>query len=287
MSLYIKRTEINNSEAIKEIRKLFPNTLYKFRSFKSDYSKPSLENSLLYFASPKVLNDEYDIRLPIEIDYAEVESPKFIERLKIITQRIYPNLNPTSYEFISKVNDKYFEIKKDPIAYFEKNIKGVRDGEIYEEFGILSLTSDCLNDKMWGYYGDSNEGFCVGYDTVKLYELGAGSFGKVIYSDVPLKFSLIEKMADDFDVRSCFQKSKQWKHEKEYRFVNYLEFLKTRLKSIPFNIVNEVVLGSQISTANKDFIIRTLVGQYNSIPKLYKIKKSLSSFKLEKDEIIY
>jgi hypothetical protein len=56
-----------------------------------------------------------------------------------------------------------------------------KNDEFNKRFGVLSLTTQCNNDSMWQKYADMHKGFCVGFDTNRLFASIKGGCGAVRY----------------------------------------------------------------------------------------------------------
>ncbi|WP_214826490.1 DUF2971 domain-containing protein [Chryseobacterium sp. ISL-6] len=56
--------------------------------------------------------------------------------------------------------------------HYEKYVENVN-----RNFGIYSLTTKNSNLLMWSHYGNSHKGFCIGFNTEKLFKLVMGTLG--------------------------------------------------------------------------------------------------------------
>ena len=74
----------NFDELEESIRNNAPRVIYKYRGdWNNDYHREIVTKQTIWFAGPKELNDEYDIRTPIRFDAREIEHPLFLEKLKL------------------------------------------------------------------------------------------------------------------------------------------------------------------------------------------------------------
>lgn len=114
--------------------------------------------------------------------------------------------------------------------YFEKSTGGIKEQindlckRIRKNIGIFSLSKTEKDELLWAYYADSHSGFCIEYDFEKLVELNpiAASFEINYQDNVPrLKFDKIinggDQVVTDILKMTSGVKSKNWKHEKEFR----------------------------------------------------------------------
>lgn len=127
--------------------------------------------------------------------------------------------------------------------------------------GILSLTADPCNIKMWEKYSNNHQGFCLGFNSKSLFKsLGGG--GPVDYvKELPdiHPFYSYEKQ----HYLQVFNKLKKWKFEKEYRTHTFSPSpmsVKDRVVTVPAASYNCLIIGAQMSKVKKKELI-------NSIPK--------------------
>ncbi|MNQ19872.1 hypothetical protein D3C85_329460 [compost metagenome] len=116
--------------------------------------------------------------------------------------------------------------------------------EFDNRFGVLSLTANPSNLKMWNKYSDDGKGFCVGFEPKIMFPfLGGG--GKVIYcEELPIIFH-----SDDFHtehVKQVFSKEDIWSFEEEYRTHKFYQTPPTdaeRCIVLPIEAYKEVIFG--------------------------------------------
>jgi hypothetical protein len=113
-----------------------------------------------------------------------------------------------------------------------------------ERFGVLSLTANSSNLKMWNKYSDGGKGFCVGFHPKKMF-LFLGGGGKVIYcKELP---DILYN--DDFHiehVKQVFSKEDIWSFEDEYRTHKFYETPATdaeRCIVLPNEAYKEIIFG--------------------------------------------
>lgn len=122
---------------------------------------------------------------------------------------------------------------------------------------VFCFSKTFQNPLMWGHYGNSHEGFCVGYDLndiKKIPELEeAFCFDSVSYSDdIP---QLSEE--DISKGKALYYKSSEWKAEQEWRAIIRLadndcyiisesEFLKAKRKWIEEKLFFEKAVDSHL-----------------------------------------
>ena len=153
-------------------------------------------------------------------------------------------------------------IRKDAQAYFLKNYLDLLSDPTYNaKIGVLSLTSNPLDDQIWGYYGGGLRGFAVGFDSTLLCEsiFSEGNF--VDYTD-HISVSGIINTSLKAQSEAMFQKNRKWAFEKEFRFIRYLEDEARRIHIYPPEIVLEIILGPRIPQNDKEMIIETVRTRY-------------------------
>lgn len=110
----------------------------------------------------------------------------------------------------------------------------------FHNYQSLSLTIDSRNskgfeiDSLWGYYADKGNGVCLAFNKEKLIsafknQTSFHRYSPITYlpnftSNVPLQVEKEENLHKDIikNIKNIFfTKSKDWKHENEYRFLTY------------------------------------------------------------------
>lgn len=177
------------------------------------------------------------------------KSVDYIEDI-IINQRLYcsrfDDLNdPMEWAFTSE------EDKGD----VEKLIKDTDK----ESWRICCLSRSEQYGLMWSMYGDAHKGICIELEVnieapsdnekITISEYEGWLYGDVTYS---LKASELSDVSRDDITRVLFNKSKQWEHEQELRFVRRK---KENEKDVYFPIkVNKIYLGRRIDSDKACFI---------------------------------
>lgn len=274
--------KINFDLLIEESFKHYPKTIYKIRDWNDSFHKTIITEQVIWFASPKSLNDPFDIRVPMKIDLSEIEHQEFEVKLRESFILKNPNSKITEEELSILCKKRIIEIKKDPVSYFQKNYIDMREGNTYDPAGVFSCTANELNNRMWKEYGNKHKGFAVGFDTFELFKTIQFLYGLVEYNDeIPLH-SFIRKKPD-FDFRDFFLKSTKWSYEEEFRFF-YVPFEKEsdRAKKYTEECVTEVLLGAKFSESDKLGFINEVRKTFNSDIPIYQLKLLADNSTLEK-----
>lgn len=278
--------KINIDSLIEESFKHKPKTIYKIRDWNDSFHKTIITEQAIWFASPKTLNDPFDIRIPMKIDLSEIEHQEFEVKLRETFILKNPNSNMSEEEFSTLCKNKLIEIKKDPKSYFQKNYLDMREGSTYDPAGIFSCTTDELNNRMWKKYGNKHKGFAVGFDTFQLFKNIQFLYGLVEYNDEIPFHSFIQKKPD-FYFRDFFLKSTKWNYEKEFRFF-YVPFEKEsdRERKYTKECVAEILLGAKFPKAEKVQFINEVNKVFKGDIPIYQLKLLENSCILEKHRIV-
>lgn len=273
-------------EVEESIRKLAPPIIYKYRAdWSNPYHKEFITHQSLWFAAPRDLNDPYDIRTPVQFDVSEIEHPIFLSKLKAHFIANNSGAAYTERDINVICENKLDEIRQNPKAYFEKNYRDLREGDIYDRVGLFSCTTDELNETMWAHYGNNHKGFAVGFNTVELSRNLLCSIGPVKYNDEVPHYSFINpKMDDDFD--TYFLKSKKWEYENEFRYFTIGDDPNIgRVKTYPISSVTEFLLGTNFPEDQKDHFVNEVRKIFPKEIPIYQAKPKVSGFGLEKEII--
>ena len=202
-------------------------------------------------------------------------------------QQRKPYLNPASREFRTFCDNQLDLIKVDPDKWFTDTWEKLRVSDLYECYGVLSLTDQPLAEQMWGEYGGTNNcGFCVGWETVELARsLNDVGLGKVWYQDEPMVHSFVD---DDIEkeVLKQYVKRKKYSFEAEWRFITpQIEHDGQRTRIYDPASVREVILDNHMPHSERATIITILREVYGSRPVLYQLLRT--SFGLDRTLLEY
>lgn len=155
---------------------------------------------------------------------------------------------------------------------------------LFKQYGILSLTSNCRNPVMWTMYTDYYEGICIGFENLS-------SAKKVKYREENEKPEIINIKDPKFNQQSIIDtlmlKYDIWKYEDEYRIISNQKYLDVK-DNIKFIIIGQK-LKKQIKELIKDECIRNDIEVYetyiNSTCNKIIIKKYGYEIELDGSEI--
>ena len=226
-----------------------PETIYKYRDWKNGNHKKNLTNQEIFFSSPRLFNDPFDCRLQIAYYKLKEDENLAKDYFSIFVERQLPHLTKHQKEIEVQRLISEGRFKDDEYIY-EANQKSIE--QLHDIYGVLSLTAVKDNILMWAHYSNDHHGFCVGFDSIKLFEYFGGGGGKINYEDnYPIILptdDLIVQMAKQTHTKASF-----WDYEIEYR-LSKMNFSNKAI-SIPAEFITELILGYKISESDESEIV--------------------------------
>ncbi len=219
-----------------------PKTIYKYRTWTDNFHKQIITEQVVFMAQPSTFEDKKDCKSLKRYDLLTDDD---------IRNKYLQDSNRNNPKFSFQQHTEYAEEKfKYSRMRDKENIKKLQliDLEKFDKrIGVLSLTANPQNEAMWYKYSENHKGFCVGFDTKKLFDkLGGG--GLVSYhSTLPdiLPF-------DSRKVEACKQiycKEDRWAYEQEYRTQKFYPLEATtadRRIIVPKDSYKEIIFGAKI-----------------------------------------
>jgi hypothetical protein len=240
--------KINRLEGISNL----PKTLYKYRKWNDKNQKTILSERIVFMSAPTGFEDKKDCKLVKRFDLM-TEEDIFNKYLELSLSK---DSNWSREQHIKHAKEWTLNspmknpehIKKTQEFHFQ---------EFDKRFGVFSITANPVNLEMWNKYSDNGTGFCVGFDTLELFNhLGGG--GLVNYcKKLPDIYHDDELEVEHF--KQVFSKEMKWKFEEEYRthkFYRNPAKLDDRRIEIPPTVFKEVIFGWNISKEYKAEIMQ-------------------------------
>ncbi len=214
--------------------------LYRYRNLVDDHAtwvREIIQESILYFSSPKNFNDPFDCRARFSSDISKTEF-KSKARDLLIERRI-PR----------KQRRKILRTPRSP-KVFASNIAQGMQTEI-DRMGVLSLSATHENILMWSHYTCGHRGVCLQFKVTAASPFFAPAL-PVQYSEelpIPTLFGI------DHEERVkaiLFTKAADWRYEREWRLL-YAESGPGH-RNFPPSLLSGVILGANISPADRQMI---------------------------------
>jgi hypothetical protein len=229
----------------------FPKTVYKYRSWADNFHKEIISEQVVFMARPTSFEDPLDCKLLKRYDLLTDKDiyNKYLESSK----QDNPSWTRQQHRQFAR---EWF--KKSPMRNKEhiKQLQNEHFSEFDNRFGVLSLTANPNLYTMWDKYSDKHQGFCVGFDTKKMFKnLGGG--GEVIYYD-KLPDILPFDSYEEEHFKQVFSKETKWAFEEEYRthrFYPQLATVADRRIKLPKDCYKEIIFGANQSEVHKQEII--------------------------------
>lgn len=236
-----------------------PKTLYKYRDWGNPKHKTILIENSIWIPDSFGFNDPFDCSIPI--DYSLVQNNKEMKE-KLFKMIVIPprdgNL-PNLYE--ESIQRALFERRFSDPNFLNDFPKAVLN-ENKKRTGVFTVTPINNNILMWAHYADSHKGFCLGLDTIKLFNSSpfAGD-----YVDYEKDYPLVSPMDDDNTAlkKMVFTKSHHWEYELEYR-MTLVKFTNQLIKVNP-DVYTEFIFGSRMPEPDRIEIKRILKDKYPHI----------------------
>jgi hypothetical protein len=273
----------NFRDAEASIRAHAPTILYKYRDWSVPNHKRVLTHQELWLSDPANLNDPYDVRIPLQFRQEEVDHPIFAQKLRQMMAQTKHFIDCDSREFNTVCENHHDLIRENPNKWFSDVWKQLRVSDIFNCFGVLSLSDTALTDQMWQIYGGSTDrGFCIGWNTVDLARcLNDVGLGKVWYQDEPMTHSFVDEEVEQ-EILKQYVKRKKYAFESEWRFITpQIEDESQRLRVFNRECVREVTLNELMPEKEQDEIKALLKEIYGSVPPIYQLVRSKTGLVLK------
>lgn len=238
--------------------------LYKY-SRVTERSLESLRTSAFWFATPRSFNDPFDCAITLPEDALQ-ESVEHVLRHIIADPHYAADSIPPG---------RWQADARDAQAYtaFRDNL-----ASLLTNAGLLCLAEVCDDLLMWGHYGDSHRGICIGFQRDPATVLGKAAEPVNYRSDYPrLTFADFDPAINSHSLDPLWlTKAAAWSYEREWRV---LMPEGNRLYSIDAPITT-VVFGACISDADRRAVAEAAsVGGHS--PAFMQAKPARNRFALE------
>lgn len=264
-----------------------PEYLYMFRPFNT-YALEILAHRELYFPAPGDFNDPFDCKA-LSLKGATKKD------LKIFCEKVYEKRYKDYFPLQCKkeLDNVLHGIGKlgSPDA-FKGNIDTmIRDNSDRQHgLGILCLSEEIRDIRMWSYYADKHKGFCLVFNGPLLQRFAWLFRGYCRPIDYNRRYpSLKEYIKTDMEIDDLIllRKAEFWKHEKEWRVIvdplhrtdNPADRRKYSFQDWE-SMIESVIVGCEMPDTDIS-TIKLLLNGWSEPPKLYRVKKSSFQHALE------
>ena len=229
----------------------YPPTVYKYRTWINNFHKEIISEQIVFMAKPSDFEDPLDCKSQKRFDLLTEEDiyNHYLQDSKnenhSWTRQQHRKIARDLTKKSPMKNKDY--IKREQAKYLE---------EFDNRFGVLSLTANPKNLSMWGKYSASHNGFCVGFDSKKMFKyLGGG--GNVVYcEDLPI-ITPFDDFLEELH-KQVYCKEKKWAFEEEYRTHRFYPkpvTIDDRKIKLPKDCYKEIIFGAYMPQNHIDEII--------------------------------
>jgi len=232
-----------------------PSVVYKYRNWENSSHKTILTQRQIFFSPPSLFEDPLDCKNHVRYDLLSKEQI-YKWCYKHSTEDIPEHRGWSHHQHRKFVRD-WMRLGrfKDKIRLTEHQRDEI--DSFNHMFGVLSLTANPINNRMWEDYGEQHTGFCVGFHSQIIFPFCGGG-GPVDYDKtLPNIYPEPIQPFHEQHRRRVFFKLLKWKYEEEYRVFKsgYTSPSdQKRVVVLPINTYSEIILGSNMSQAAKDEI---------------------------------
>jgi hypothetical protein len=265
----IKMVEWNSGE--------IPETVYKYRDWKNDFHRKILLHQELFIPSPRLFNDPFDCRITLAYHLLKNNEKLALEYFEQVVSRHYPMYTKAQrdIEVLKLIKEGRFRnddfVKKENQKSIEK---------LHDMLGVYSVTAVNDNVLMWAHYSNNHEGFCIGFNSVKLFNhFGGGQ--EIQYKEEYPTILPTENFEMQW-INRTYIKALYWDYEIEYRLTK--SNFANKIITLPKEIIKEVILGYKIPESDERDILKIISIELPHIKKYKAIPKE-RSFELELKEI--
>ena len=179
----------------------------------------------------------------------------------IITKRELYFAPPSSFEDVTDCRNDCVEFSEDE--------RKINFQEFDKRCGILSMTKNQENRKLWEVYADNYRGFLVAFDGQMLCHLFSNC-GEVSYCNQYLSIkSRKEQPVEEYIYRKIFTKPKHYIYEEEFRLVkvNFHVLSENQRKvKIPVEAYKYIKIGKNMPESFREELINSIPTELKNIP---------------------
>lgn len=254
-----------------------PKTVFKYRNWESDFDKKIILHQEIFIPSPDSFNDPYDCRIPVNYELLKTDKKIAEKYFHFLIQKHFSHLNKLDRK------NKFLELKNDPKFQDVKYLNSLKEtsiDELHKILGIYCVTAVNDNILMWSHYANNHSGFCVGFDSTKLFNYFSG--GREI--DYRNKFPNISPL-EPLEKRMLYQdyiKASFWNYEIEYRLIK--SNFSNKVLKLEKDVITHIIMGHKMNNSQRSDLIKITKHELPNT-KIFEAKPKQNSFELEIKEI--
>ena len=229
----------------------FPPIVYKYRDWEIDYHKDIILEQTVFLAQPTSFEDPYDCKLLKRYDL--IGEREIFEIYVKDSKTINPLWTRNQHRKYAKDHTKNSPLKN------KEHIK-LKQEEHFKQFdvrfGVLSLTANPKRPEMWDKYANKHTGFCVGFDSKKMFKYFGGGGDVAYYEQLP--DILYNDKREEEHFKQVFSKLKKWEFEEEYRLHKFsLSPLQEEERKVKLDkeCFKEIIFGYKMNKNDRQNII--------------------------------
>lgn len=251
-----------------------PKVIYKYRDWDDVWHKRIITEREVFMAAPNSFEDPVDCKLPIE--YSGL-SRKEIREVCLYNSKLY---------YPERTREQHRESAKNwrtESPFGNINLTKQFQAQMLEKFnshiGILSLTANVNNSKMWEKYSNNHEGFAVGFSPIIMFKYLGGGGSVMYYDTLPIVRPVPIHSYDDQTNYQIFSKLSKWSFEEEYRthiFRDNVLTKESRTIQIPPEAYTEIVIGADMPKDKIEDLLNSIPPELKHITIKYAKKEELN-----------
>ncbi len=227
-----------------------PKTIYKYRTWSNENHRTILTEQEVFLSRPTSFEDPLDCKLLKRYDL--ITNQQIYDKYLTASKEDHPNWTRQQHRKFAR---DWF--KKSPMHNKEyiNQLQEEHFKEFDSRFGVLSLTANQSNFIMWDKYSEHHKGFCVGFNSLRMFPYLGGGGPVKYYEKLPDILPLDDYQDEHY--KQVFSKENKWEFEEEYRTHKFFErpmLDEERKIKLPIDCFTEIIFGVQMQNDVKDEI---------------------------------
>ena len=230
-----------------------PPVLYKYREFENPFHRKILIDNCVFFAAPNTFPDKKDCH------------PEEIFPTEEIVREHYWNKSLKEMPWMPiEARVLYVRNQLSTAPIMDETTRESLIEALFSDYckchGVLSVTADPSNERMWDEYAKEHTGFCVGFDSAKLAMISGGG-GPITYCDkLPAIYIWVDSPEVEYEKRVFF-KERHWEFEREYRLnitwpLSAIDYEVERNIQLPEGCIVSVICGRNMKPSDMEELKR-------------------------------